>query len=80
VENRENKRYQKNMEMYGEKYADRNRTHKSKEEEALEKIRAIWIAETIKRQIESDRQQKEIMQRKKLYEAFMQHELNEDSR
>jgi hypothetical protein len=79
VENRENKRYQKNMEMYGEKYADRNRTHKSKEEEALEKIRAIWIAETIKRQIESDRQQKEIMQRKKLYEAFMQHELNEDS-
>jgi hypothetical protein len=67
------------MEMYGEKYADRNRTNMSKEEEALEKIRAIWIAETIKRQIESDRQQKEIMQRKKLYEAFMQHEINEDS-
>jgi DnaJ-class molecular chaperone len=79
VENRENKRYQKNMEMYGEKYADKNRKNKSLEEDTLDKIRAIWLAETIKRQIESDRQQKEMMQRKKLYEAFMQHELNEDS-
>jgi DnaJ-class molecular chaperone len=78
AENRENKRYQKNMEMYGEKYADKNRVNKSKEEDVLEKIRAIWIAENIKRQIENDRQKKEAMQRKKLYEAFMQHELNED--
>jgi curved DNA-binding protein CbpA len=78
-ENKDNKRYQQNMELYGKKYADKNRVHKSKEEEALEKIRAIWIAENIKRQIESDRQQKEMLQRKKLYEAFMQHELNEDS-
>jgi curved DNA-binding protein CbpA len=78
-ENKENKRYQKNMEKYGERYADRNKAHKSKEDETLDKIRAIWIAETIKRQIENDRQQKELMHRKKLYEAFMQHELNEDS-
>jgi curved DNA-binding protein CbpA len=51
---------------------------KSKEEEALEKIRAIWLAETIKRQIEADKEHKEAMQRRKLYQAFMQQKLNDD--
>jgi DnaJ-class molecular chaperone len=78
VENRENKRNQKNMEMYGGN-ADKNRkSRKDTEEEALEKIRAIWLAESVKQQIEIDKKQKEAMQRKKLYEAFMQHELNKD--
>ena len=39
---------------------------KSYEEEVLQKIRAIWIAETIKRQIDLDKQHKEALQRRKL--------------
>ena len=53
-------------------------TSKSKEEEVLEKIRAIWLAETIKRQIELDKEHKEVLQRRKLYQAFMQQNMQED--
>jgi curved DNA-binding protein CbpA len=78
-EYKQNKRHQQQTKLYGEKYADMmSKMQKSKEEEALEKIRAIWIAETIKRQMEADRVQKETMQKRKLYQAFMQHELNDD--
>jgi len=52
------------------------RTPLSKEEEALEKIRAIWLAEGIRRQIEHDREEKQAEQKRKLYQAFMQHEQN----
>lgn len=51
---------------------------KTMEEEALEKIRAIWLAETIHRQIEQDREKKEAEQRRKLYQAFMQQRMNEE--
>lgn len=51
---------------------------KTLEEEALEKIRAIWIAETIHRQIEQDKVQKEAENRRKLYQAFMQQKINEE--
>ena len=40
---------------------------KSKEEEVLDKIRAIWLAETIKRQIALDQEKKEAEQKRKLY-------------
>jgi hypothetical protein len=62
--------------MYGEKFADSNK--KPTEEEALERIRAIWLAETIKRQIEIDKQQKQAAQRRNLYKAFVQHDLNKE--
>lgn len=51
---------------------------RSQEEIALEKIRAIWIAEGIKRQIQRDKEIKQNEQRKKLYKAFMQQKLNDD--
>lgn len=51
---------------------------KTKEEEALEKIRAIWLAETIHRQIEQDKEKKEAENRRKLYQAFMQQRINEE--
>ena len=51
---------------------------KTKEEEVLEKIRAIWLAETIHRQIEPDKEKKEAENRKKLYQAFMQQRINEE--
>ena len=51
---------------------------KNKEEEVLEKIRAIWIAETIRRQIELDKEKKEAENRRKLYQAFMQQRINEE--
>lgn len=60
---------------YGQEYADDSR---SEEEKALEKIRAIWLAETIRRQIELDQEHKEALQRRKLYKAFMQHEAGEE--
>ena len=50
---------------------------KSKEEEIIDKIKAIWIAENIKRQIEQDREQKEMLQRRKLYKAFMQQKMQD---
>lgn len=51
---------------------------KTKEEEALEKIRAIWLAETIHRQIELDKEKREAENRRKLYQAFMQQRINEE--
>ena len=51
---------------------------KSKEEEVLDKIRAIWLAETIKRQIALDQEKKEAEQKRKLYQAFMQQKLQEE--
>lgn len=80
-EYKNNKKYQQQSRMYGKAYADRmSMPQKTKEEEALEKIRAIWLAETIKRQIAADKEQKEALQRKKLYEAFMQQQLNEEEK
>lgn len=55
-------------------------TSKSTEEEILEKIRAIWLAETIKRQIALDQEHKEILQRRKLHQAFMQQQMQEEER
>ncbi|MBO5030535.1 MAG: DnaJ domain-containing protein [Lachnospiraceae bacterium] len=76
-----NKKHQQQTQLYGKQYADRmSGTAKSKEDEALEKIRAIWLAETIKRQIALDKEQKEALQRRKLYQAFMQQKLQEDDR
>ena len=78
-EYKSNKKYKQQSQMYGQAYADRmSGPQRSKEEEALEKIRAIWLAETIRRQIAMDKEQKEAMQRKKLYQAFMQQKLNEE--
>lgn len=53
---------------------------KSYEEEILDKIRAIWIAETIKRQIDLDKQHSEALQRRKLYKAFMQQKIQEEDK
>lgn len=47
------------------------------EQEALEKIRAIWLAETIHRQIEADKEKAELENRRKLYRAFMQQQMND---
>lgn len=75
---RDSKRREQQMQMYGKEYADRmNSAPKSKEEEILDKIRAIWIAENIKRQIAQDREQKEMLQRRKLYKAFMQQKMQD---
>lgn len=48
------------------------------EEEALNKIRAIWLAETIRRQMEHDKKEKDAKVRKQVYQAFMQQKLNEE--
>lgn len=78
-EYKSSKKYQQQSQLYGKTYADRmSMPQKSKEEEALEKIRAIWLAETIRRQIAEDKEHKEALQRKKLYQAFMQQKLNEE--
>ena len=65
----------KNVTMQSNKSEARKKTL---EEEALEKIRAIWIAETIHRQIEQDKAQKEAENKRKLYQAFMQQKINEE--
>ena len=64
------KRRQQQMQQY-------DLPQKSKEEEIIDKIKAIWIAENIKRQIEQDREQKEMLQRRKLYKAFMQQKMQD---
>ena len=75
---RDSKRKKQQMEMYGKEYADKmNPPQKSKEEEILDKIRAIWIAENIRRQIAQDKEHKEMLQRRKLYKAFMQQRMQE---
>ena len=71
---------QQQTQFYGKEYTDKmTGTSKSKEDEILEKIRAIWLAETIKRQIELDKEHKEVLQRRKLYQAFMQHQVQDDN-
>lgn len=78
-EYKNNKRYKQQTQLYGKEYADRTTGNtKSEEERILEKIRAIWLAETIKRQIALDKEHKEALQRRKLYQAFMQQEMQED--
>ncbi|MDE7272820.1 MAG: DnaJ domain-containing protein [Lachnospiraceae bacterium] len=74
-----NRKRQRQEQMYGKEYTDKmTGTSRSKEEEILEKIRAIWLAETIKRQIEWDKEHKEGLQRRKLYQAFMQQQIQDD--
>lgn len=51
---------------------------KSMEEEIIDKIKTIWIAENIRRQIEKDKEQKEMLQRRKLYKAFMQQKMQDN--
>ena len=78
-EQRTNKKRQQQTQLYGTKYAEyMSDFGKSKEEEVLEKIRAIWLAETIKRQIDLDREHKEALQRRKIYRAFMQQKIKEE--
>ncbi len=75
-EYKKDKREASRARLYGEEYAEAvSREEKSEEEKILDKIRAIWIAENIKRQIEQDKEQKEMRDRRKLYQAFMQQEL-----
>lgn len=78
-EYKSNKRRQQQTQLYGKEYTDRmTGTSKSKEDEILEKIRAIWLAETIRRQIEWDKEHKELLQRRKLYQAFMQQQVHDE--
>lgn len=80
AEYKSNKRRQQQTQLYGKEYTDRmTGTSSSKEDEILEKIRAIWLAETIRRQIELDKEHKEVLQRRKLYQAFMQQQVNDNS-
>lgn len=78
-ENRNAKRMQQQEALYGKKYAEHMAgPSMSREDEILEQIRAIWIAETIRRQIALDEQHKDILQRRKLNKAFMQQKLQEE--
>lgn len=80
-EYKSNKRRQQQTQLYGKEYTDKmTGTSRSKEDEILEKIRAIWIAETIKRQIELDKEHREVLQRRKLYQAFMQQQMDDDNK
>lgn len=79
AEYKNNKKHQQQTQLYGKEYADRTTgAEKSEEERILEKIRAIWLAETIKRQIALDKEHKETLQRRKLYQAFMQQEIQDE--
>lgn len=79
-ENKNAKRMQQQEALYGKKYAEQHASgfSKNKEEEILAQIRAIWIAETIRRQIALDEEHKEILQRRKINKAFMQQKLQEE--
>lgn len=52
----------------------------TEEEEILQKIKAIWLAETIHRQMKEDKQKAEIENKRKLYRAFMQHQMQEENK
>lgn len=54
------------------------KSSKTKEEEIMEKIRAIWLAETVRRQIALDKEKKEAENKRKLYQAFMQQRIHEE--
>lgn len=75
-EYKSSKKRQQQKDLYGGQYAD---DAASEEERILEKIRAIWLAETIRRQIEQDKENKEVLQRRKLYRAFMQQTAQEEA-
>ena len=51
----------------------------TKEEEILQKIRAIWLAETIHRQIAAEKEKTELENKRKLYRAFMQQQMQEEN-
>lgn len=73
------KKREQQEKRYGKEYADKmSGPSKSREEEALEKIRAIWLAETIRRQIALDQEHKEAIHRRKLFKAFMQRKIREE--
>lgn len=74
----EEKKRQERVAAKQEKQNLQKQSSKNDEEEILQKIRAIWIAETIHRQMEQDRIQKEAEQKRKLYRAFMQQRINEE--
>ena len=83
----EEKRRKLKESIYTENYPDKENPQnanerpdksQSKEEEILEKIRAIWLAETIRRQIEADKKRKEAQNKQRLYRAFMQQRIHED--
>ena len=79
AEYKSSKRRQQQTQLYGKEYTDRmTGTSRSREDEILEKIRAIWLAETIRRQIELDKEHKEVLQRRKLYQAFMLQQVRDD--
>lgn len=69
----EKKRQQ--TEVYGKQASSKSQ---NMEEEILEKIRAIWIAETIRRQIALDKEHREVLQRRKIQKAFMQQKLQDE--
>lgn len=50
----------------------------TKEEELLQRIKAIWIAENIRRQVETEKAKIEQENKRKLYRAFMQQKMNEN--
>jgi len=50
----------------------------SKEEELLQRIKAIWIAENIRRQVALEKERAEAENRRKLYRAFMQQRMQQD--
>lgn len=54
-------------------------TPMTKEEEILQKIRAIWLAETIHRQIAAEKEKTELENKRKLYRAFMQQQMQEEN-
>lgn len=74
-EYRSSRKRQQQKDLYGVQYAD---DAADEEERILEKIRAIWLAETIKRQIAQDKEHKEALQRRKLYRAFMQQTVQQE--
>ncbi len=71
-------RAKKFQEAQKRKQQVKSRQPQTQEEEILTKIRAIWLAETIKRQIEQDKQEKDAKLRKQVYQAFMQQKINEE--
>lgn len=50
----------------------------SKEEELLQRIKAIWIAENIRRQVALEKERIEAENKRKLYRAFMQQKMKQD--
>lgn len=78
VKRRENERKQEQQKLrFSSEMEFACAQKKSQEQEILEKIRTIWIVENIKRQIEVERNKAEEENRRKLYQAFLQQQINE---